>query len=44
MELQDTDHNLSGLDPNDKDAEDTYFAYKKTLAKLEVFLKTHLAP
>ena len=44
MELPDTDHNLSGLDLNNKEAEDYHFAYKQTLAKLETFLKTHLSP
>jgi len=42
MELADTNHQLSGLDPNDKESEDYDYAYKQTLRKLEAFLKTNL--
>ena len=44
IELLETDHNLSGLDPNDEDAEDYDFAYKKTLLAVENFLAEHLKP
>jgi len=44
LELTDTNHNLSGLDPKNKEDEDFDYAYKQALGKLEVFLKTNLPP
>ena len=44
VELLGTNHNLKGLDPDDDDAEDLNYAYKKALLKTADFFDKYLAP